>query len=130
MKMKKVLLMVAFVIPVMMMAQTKKVSQKSTNKGVERIAFQYLEMIVTEVSEQVVSSPKISKKSKENISDETLASKYKITLNVGRLSKDHQKLLNKASMMRNPIEALSYLGSLGWELGGVSGDSYYLKRRR
>ena len=127
--MKKVLLMVAFVMPVMMMAQTKKAPQKPTQDRVEKIGFEYMEMIATEVAEKVVESPKKSKKPKGNVSTEKTTNNYTMTFNFGRRYKDHKKRAGKASTMRNPLEALSYLGSIGWELTAVSGDSYYLKRR-
>ncbi len=127
--MKKVLLMVAFVMPVMMMAQTKTAPQKPTQDRAEKISFEYMEMIATEIAEKVVESPKKSKKSKGKVSTEKAAKSYKMTFNFGRRSKDHQKRAGKAATMRNPLEALSYLGSMGWELTAVSGDSYYLKRR-
>ena len=129
MKMKKVLLMVAFVIPVMLMAQTKTAQQKPTQDRVEKIRFEYMEMIATESADKVVESPKKSKKSKGNVSTEKATKSYKMTFNFGRQSKDQQKRAGKASAMRTPLEALSLLGSMGWELTAVSGDSYYLKRR-
>lgn len=131
--MKKVLLMMAFVMPVMMMAQTKTAPQKPRqNPPQERVAktsFEYMEMIATEVVEKAVASPKKSNKSKEKASAEKTTESYQITFNFGRESKDLKKRVGKASTMNRPMDALSYLGTMGWELTAVSGNSYYLKRR-
>ena len=134
MKMKKVLFMMAFVMPVMIMAQTKTAPQKKPPKPVQergsKVSFEYIEMIVTEVAvEKVVESPKKSKKSKKQVSTSKSDKIYKITFNFGKRAKQFSTGIEKASSMKNPMEALSYLGSIGWELIAVSGGSYYLKKR-
>lgn len=127
--MKKVIMMMAFVMPVMMMAQTKTAPQKPPQERVSKTSFEYIEMIATEVAEKVVESPKKSKKSKKQVSTAKAAKVYRLTFNFGRGSTDIKKRVEKVSNMRSPMEALTYLGSMGWELTAVSGDSYYLKRR-
>ena len=129
--MKKVIMMLTMVLPIILMAQNRpSVQKKSALQEKTKVNFEYLEMHAEKLSEaKTVSSPK--KKKSKDVSSKPVQNTYNITFNYSmRMSKGMMKKeLGRIGKVKNPLEALEYLGSLGWELIAVSGDNYYLKRK-
>lgn len=132
MKMKKAIMMMAMVLPVMLMAQSRTPVHKSGETERVKFKFEYMEMHVEEVAlTKAVESPKKKKRDKSVAVPASSKKAYKITFETGRSpAKEAHKGMDRAKQMNTPLEALGYLGSMGWELTAVSGEVFYLKRAR
>tara|TARA_Y100001933_G_C18668585_1_gene425888 strand:- start:145 stop:558 length:414 start_codon:yes stop_codon:yes gene_type:complete len=135
MKMKKVLMILAVVLaPVLLMAQAKKVS---TNRAIGNsnqtayVSYEYMTMKATKAEKKTVQSPKKGKKTTEKVQSSSERSKMSISFDFGVSARVREAdLLNrKASSLNTLVDALNFLGSNGWELVSVSGDTYLLKRK-
>jgi len=118
--MKKILILMSFVLPLTILAQTRPMSKKPNGKtapknenmrGEKPTQFVYMIMKVEEV-----------KKSKKEVS----TTKFKIESFDSRYSeKIHDYIKDKTST----IEVLNLLGLRGWELVSVNNEHYYFKNR-
>lgn len=111
--MKKVIMMLAMVLPVMLMAQNRP-----TQSGPKFSRGEYMVMTAVPAisSNAVVTSPKKSKK-KEVVKEDKRLSKYQIQFDFGRrLGEEHHMLLEEAERMTDAVDALNFLGNLGWRL--------------
>ena len=118
--MKKILILMCFVLPLTILAQTRPMPKKPNGKtapknenmrGEKPTQFVYMIMKVEEV-----------KKSKKEVS----TTKFKIESFDSRYSKKiHDYIKDKTST----IDVLNLLGLRGWELVSVNNEHYYFKNR-
>ena len=110
--MKKVILMMAFVLPLAMMAQTRPSPAKKPVPS-ERVSkkVNYMEM---KYSEEMVGK----KGSKE------LKKSYSFNSTNSSIDK---RMTESSRKFATVVDALNYLSSMGWELVSVSDEKYYFK---
>ena len=110
--MKKVILMMAFVLPLAMMAQTRPSPAKKPVPS-ERVSkkVNYMEM---KYSEEMVGK----KGSKE------LKKSYSFNSTNPRIDK---MMTETSRKFETVVDALNYLSSMGWELVSVTDEKYYFK---
>ncbi len=110
--MKKVILMMAFILPLAMMAQTRPSPAKKPVPS-ERVSkkVNYMEM---KYSEEIVGK----KGSKE------LKMFYSFNSNNVNIDK---RMTETSRKFATVVHALNYLSSMGWELVSVSDEKYYFK---
>lgn len=113
--MKKVILMLAFVLPLAMMAQTRPAPAKKPVPA-ERVSkkVNYMEMTY---SEEMVGK----KGSKE----------LKVTYAFNSTNPRIDKVMTETSRkFKTVVDALNYLSSMGWELVSVSDEKYYFRNSK
>ena len=119
--MKKILILMSFVLPLTILAQTRPMPPKKPNgktapknenmRGEKPTHFVYMIMKVEEV-----------KKSKK----EESTTKFKIESFDSRYS---EKIYDSIKDKTSTIEVLNLLGRRGWELVSVNNEHYYFKNR-
>ena len=119
--MKKILVLMSFVLPLTILAQTRPMPSKKPNgktapknenmRGEKPTQFVYMIMKVEEV-----------KKSKKEAS----TTKFKIESFDSRYS---EKIYDSIKDKTSTIEVLNLLGRRGWELVSVNNEHYYFKNR-
>ena len=118
--MKKILILMSFVLPLIILAQTRPMPKKPNGKtapknenmrGEKPTHFVYMIMKVEEV-----------KKSKK----EESTTKFKIESFDSRYS---EKIYDSIKDKTSTIEVLNLLGRRGWELVSVNNEHYYFKNR-
>ena len=119
--MKKILVLMSFVLPLTILAQTRPMPSKKPNgktapknenmRGEKPTQFVYMIMKVEEV-----------KKSKKEAS----TTKFKIESFDSRYS---EKIYDYIKDKTSTIEVLNLLGRRGWELVSVNNEHYYFKNR-
>lgn len=118
--MKKILILMCFVLPLTILAQTRPLPKKPNGKtapknenmrGEKPTNFLYMIMTVEEV-----------KKSKK----EETTTKFKFQSFDSRYS---ERLSVSTKNKTSTIEVLNLLGSSGWELVSVNNEHYYFKNR-
>ncbi len=118
--MKKILILMCFVLPLTILAQTRPLPKKPNGKtapknenmrGEKPTNFLYMIMTVEEV-----------KKSKK----EEATTKFKFQSFDSRYS---ERLSVSTKNKTSTIEVLNLLGSSGWELVSVNNEHYYFKNR-
>lgn len=115
--MKKVILMMALVLPLAMMAQTRPSPAKKPVPSEKERAFKpvnYMEMTVTEEL--------VGKKGNKE-----LKTSYSFNSTNKRID---DMIVDVSSKFKTVVHALNYLNSMGWELISVSGNKYYLKNTK
>ncbi len=119
--MKKILILMSFVLPLTILAQTKPMPKKTNGKttpknenmrGEMPTHFLYMIMTVEEV-----------KKSKK---EETTTTKFRFQSFDSRYS---ERLSVSTKNKSSTIEVLNLLGRSGWELVSVNNEHYYFKNR-
>ena len=110
--MKKVILMMAFVLPLAMMAQTRpSPAKKPVPSEKKKKKVNYMEM---KYSEEMVGK----KGSKE------LKKSYSFNSTNSSIDK---RMTESSRKFATVVDALNYLSSMGWELVSVSDEKYYFK---
>ena len=116
--MKKVLILISFVLPISLMAQTRPMSKKAVDRTASTkeirnskpISYSYMIMNV------------IEKKSKKQ------SSVYKFEFI--SFDKMYSEKIEKAALSRKSIiDVLNMLGQRGWELVSIENGSYFFKNR-
>lgn len=135
--MKKVLVLLAVMTPVLLMAQSKKVpTNRATNsqKVAPFVMYEYVTMFVSkaEAKAPAVQPPKKGKKTKAPAATPKGRQKVVVSFDFGKekKSKEASKFDAQAGSFKNTIDALNFLGARGWELVAKEGDTYLLKRAR
>ena len=118
--MKKILILMCFVLPLTLLAQTRPMPKKPNGKtapknenmrGEKPTHFLYMIMTVEEV-----------KKSKK----EETTTKFKFQSFDSRYT---EKINNSIKDKTSTLEVLNLLGRSGWELVSVNNEHYYFKNR-
>lgn len=133
--MKKILMILAVVLaPSLLLAQAKKVpTNRATDnsKKTAYVSYEYMTMRVAKAEKKTVQSPKKGKKETEKVQSSSERTRMSISFDFGISARVREAdLLNrKASSLKTLVDALNFLGSNGWELVSVSGNTYLLKRK-
>ena len=114
--MKKIIIMMAFVLPISLLAQTRPAPKKSIDKKIEDRsykaekpkAYAYITMDVVEIKSK--KEPSIMK-----FKFESFDQKYS------------DKITKVTQKCESVISVLNILGKKGWELVAVEGQRYYFK---
>jgi hypothetical protein len=118
--MKKILILMCFVLPLTILAQTRPMPKKSNGKtpsknenmrGEKATHFLYMIMII----EEVKKSKKVETTTKFKF--QTFDSRYS------------EKLYASIKDKTSTIEVLNLLGRSGWELVSINNQHYYFKNR-
>ena len=110
--MKNVILIMALVLPLTILAQTRpSPAKKPLLSEKKEKTVNYMEMTFTQEL--------VGKKDKQQV---------KTTYAFNSTNKRVDEMLEKSSdKFKSVVHALNYLNAMGWELISVSGDKYYFK---
>lgn len=116
--MKKILVLMSFILPLTILAQTKPIPKKTSSKKASKNENMKAEM-PTNYFYMIIKVEEVKKSKKEEPS-----AMFKIESFDSRYSeKIYDSIKNKTSI----IQVLNLLGRRGWELVAVKNENYYFK---
>ena len=118
--MKKILVLMSFVLPLTILAQTRPMSKKPNVKSVSKNENIRSEK-PTHFIYMIMKVEKVKKSKKEEAT-----TKFKFQSLDGRYS---NKMFDSIKDKTSTIEVLNLLGRRGWELVSVNNEHYYFKNR-